>query len=121
MRHAPAAIAFCVFLLLLSFGVSGLWQEDKNYFTMHPFSDPVVDCTVQAFVPTPQGPQSVPLPTVLYRTLPSTSFRSRLYLQNLQAFQAGLEQYALRKHSEAMVEIRCQSVFDSPSREWVYS
>lgn len=105
IRLAPY-IALCVLILHLSLGIRGLWQQDKNIFTQHPFSDPFLHCVVLS-------PSIEALPLQMYRGLRNTEFSSRIYLELLPAFKEGLQRY-----SQNDVEIRCTSLNENPARHF---
>src|SRR3989338_3322549 len=84
-------------------GLRGLWRQDRNFFTMHPFSDPIVTCSITAF----DNQSPIPLPYPTYRRLSTPTFTNRTYLEIIPLYEKGLTQVLQRTHPTARVTIRC--------------
>lgn len=104
MRRAAPWIALGILCLHLCLGFRGVWQQDKNLFTQHPFSDPYVRCQLSASA-------DAAIPKMLYRTVRSVDYKGRMYLELLPALEQGLQQVA-----GGDVQIQCVSQFDDPKR-----
>lgn len=87
-----------VILLHLLLGLRGFRREGVDFFTMKPFSAPLVHCTVH------------PFPKHTYRQIPAPSFTKRLYLEALPLFARGLTSAAKRSVPHARITIRCQTI-----------
>ncbi|MBI3336017.1 hypothetical protein HYZ98_00430 [Candidatus Peregrinibacteria bacterium] len=97
------------FLIILNtlLGLRGLWQEDRNFFTMHPFSDPIVTCAITAF----DGEKPIPPPPHSYRRIPASVFTNRTYLEVIPLYAKGLTQILRTTHPSGRVDIRCIPLF----------
>lgn len=84
-------------------GLRGLWEQDVNFFTQHPYSDPAVSCVIDANA----DGKEIALPNRLYRNLPGQTFTSRLYLEQIPYFEEGLTAHLRTKHPAATVHITC--------------
>lgn len=123
MRYARSSMASCsrtsivlgLILLNLLLGLRGLWREDRDFFTMHPFSDPIVRCTVRHWAEEGGRKLPLPFPKHTYRQIPASSFTKRFYLEALPLFARGLEAAAQRSVPAARVAIRCQTVHPPPA------
>lgn len=103
-----ASLFICVVILLnTALGLRGLWQQSKNFGSMHPFSDPVVDCRVHAYEERGGVWYALPLPRQLYRNLLGSHFVSRFYLEQVPYFNRGLTQLLGRVHPQAQVQVDC--------------
>lgn len=110
MHHLRTVVILGTIFLHLLLGLRGFGEEGVDFFTMKPFSDPFVQCSVQ--VSREEGGHSVPLPfpSHTYRQIPSLSFRRRLYLEALPLYARGLEETLQRTTPDARAEILCQTV-----------
>lgn len=108
VKHAPALLVLAAFLLNAALGMRGLWHADRDFFTQHPFSDPLVHCEVFAW--TEQGGEvfGLPLPARMYRTVPAPSYTLRFYLELVPHYEAALTQALRRVHPGATVDIDCR-------------
>lgn len=111
MKLAASLVTSAVILLNTSLGLRGLWQQDKDFGTMHPFSDPVVECKVHAFEQRGENRYDLPLPISLYRNILSAHFTSRLYLEQLPYFERGFTGTLRRTHPNAQVHIDCNPLY----------
>ena len=94
-------------VLNLMLGLRGLWKEELNFFTMHPFSDPIVTCAITAN----DGEKPLPLLSEYYRRIPSPTFTNRTYLEVIPLYANGLTQRIQKTYPNGHVDIRCLPLF----------
>lgn len=108
MKFASYLCICAVILLNVALGVRGLWQESKNFGSMHPYSDAVVDCNIHAYEEREGEQFLLPLPTQLYRNLKGPTFVSRFYLEQVSYYNRGLTTLLRREYPQATVHIDCK-------------
>ena len=95
-------------LLELSLGARGIFREDRDLMTMHPYGSPFMQCIVDASE----------LPSQMYLHIPSGSFTSPVYLELLPLEQQALERFLRRTHPDAHLAIRCQELYGLPPHSY---
>jgi len=90
MKFAASLFICVVILLNTSLGLRGLWKQDTDFGSMHPYSDPAVKCAIYAYEERGGVRYELPLPHRLYRNLPGPHFVSRFYLEQTPYFEDGL-------------------------------
>lgn len=89
-RLAPRPfVAFAAVLIIteLLLGMRGLGGTDTDFFSMHPFSTPMMHCEVRAYR---EGkPLNVP-ESGLYSRVPGANFRGSFYLEFIPAYERAI-------------------------------
>jgi len=104
-------------ILNVLLGVRGVAGHDtKDFFTMRPFSSPIVRCTVSAFLRDGESRDPLPFPDVHYVRFPSAITIQRRYLETLPLYAEGMRKVVQRLEPRGESTMTCVTLHDTPPR-----
>lgn len=104
-------IALMAFVVLLMCGIRGLGRNDRDFFTLHPFSTPPVRCDVMIREPKNGKLVVVPFPEKSYKRIEAASFEAVNYLEFNDAYARAMEKMINDEHPGAQVRIDCTPLY----------